>query len=221
MQDTPATTHFTPADHALIRDKIRAAHDKVIPTFSREDIHQAARHLGLLHKGVLVTKDESHTRTLIDYMIYSYRPRGFNMAELYLRSHREQLDALSRTVLEHMSQARFTLFKVMPAPDGARLPPGSTVITDVLDGHSHVLVDPAVLAMAGRQLENRATGAHLLFFDGFVMQSGNMAAAGAATLEVIETSADFRKNAGRAHKLARAYLSHFIETGASEKLLWE
>ncbi len=93
------------SDWAAIREQLPPLHHAILALLSRQDLLTGGRHLGLLRKKTLVFDSESGSTILADCQVYSYRPRGFNTAELYLRLNRERLAPLPLALLERMSAA--------------------------------------------------------------------------------------------------------------------
>ena len=103
---------FQKTDYIAIRKAIIDLHQRILKTPTSDEIKTCARHLGLLHKKTLVFKNTIETDLLSDYMIYSYRPKGFNMAEKYLRLNKSRLSELEQALLFHMSFARYSVIKI-------------------------------------------------------------------------------------------------------------
>ncbi len=103
---------FQKADYIAIRKALIDLHQRILKTPTSDDVRTSARHLGLLHKKTLVFKNTIETDLLTDYMIYSYRPKGFNMAEKFLRLNRSRLSELDQALLFRMSFARYSVIKI-------------------------------------------------------------------------------------------------------------
>ena len=84
-------TIFNKTDYPAIRAALISLHHRIMKVVSTEEIKKCARDLGLLHKKSLAFNYECEAGILFDYVIYSYRPHGFNMAEKYLRIHQKRL----------------------------------------------------------------------------------------------------------------------------------
>lgn len=225
MNTAQGTPKLTPEDSALIRRKIREMHDRIIPTLSREDVHGAARDLELLHQGMLIFKDEHFP--FYDYLIYSYRPKGINLAGRYLREHGKGLDPVSRTVLKSMSQALYCIFTFVPPKAGVKPAKDRVTILDVLSGEQHLLVDPAMIPRTVKALKDTPAAAHLLFFDGFVMQSGSLIGLGKQEdafqhLKELAAEQTTRRQKRELHStLAQAFIMMFMASDKSRKISYE
>jgi hypothetical protein len=103
---------FQKTDYIAIRKAIIDLHQRILKTPTSDEIKTCARHLGLLHKKTLVFKNDTETDLLTDYMIYSYRPKGFNMAEKFLRLNKGRLSELDQALLFRMSFARYSVIKI-------------------------------------------------------------------------------------------------------------
>ena len=80
-----AALRFQRGDFAAIREQLPPLHHAILKLLSRQDLFTCGRHLGLLRKLCVRQRSRKHDP---DYQTYSYRPRGFNTAELYLRVNR-------------------------------------------------------------------------------------------------------------------------------------
>ncbi len=160
-----ATLRLQCSDFAAIREQLPPLHHAILKLLSRQDLFTCGRHLGLLRKKTFVFDNEAESMVFADYQIYSYRPRGFNTAELYLRLNRERLAPLPLALLERMSAALYTIFRVESLEEnGVR-------ISDLLLGTQTLLLDRN-LARSGAV--GMGVAAHLLTFDDFALQSGGM-----------------------------------------------
>jgi len=128
--------NFQLADYSRIRENLTELHQKALKLQTRNDILTCARHLGLLHKKELYFNNEYEFTVLADYRVYSYRPNGINLAELYLRLNRSVLDESQIDLLTRMSVARYSFLHV-DAVEG----PGVLQVTDILSEKSFTLVD--------------------------------------------------------------------------------
>lgn len=155
------------SDFAAIRERLTSLHSELLRLQSPDDIYAAARHLGLLHKKTIVFGNEAEQTILFDYLNYSYRPRGFNSAELYLRTAPEKPDPFSQALLEAMSRAMYTIIRI----DALKKQADSVHITDILLESSSVMLDHNLSRNA---LVGSGIAGHLLRFDDFSMATGGM-----------------------------------------------
>ena len=166
MQEADAATlRLQRGDFAAIREQLPSLHHSILKLLSRQDLFTCGRHLGLLRKKTFVFDNEAESTIFADYQVYSYRPRGFNTAELYLRVNREQLAPLALALLKRMSAALYTIFRIESLEEnGVR-------ISDLLLSTRTLLLDRN-LARSG--VAGQGIAAHLLTFDDFALQSGGM-----------------------------------------------
>lgn len=173
--------HFT---HPLRRSDLAAIHRKLPEiyhglgaTISPDDMGVALRHLGLMRRKNADLQHEFEVTALFDYVRYSFRRRGFNTVELYLRTCRQRLDELSLALLERMSRAMYTLYRV------DSIKKECVQITDLLLGTSSLLIEytppqriPGIGitygALSKSPVPGVSFGAHLLTLDGCVIHSG-------------------------------------------------
>jgi hypothetical protein len=157
-------TNFKLADYAAIRVMLTALHHKILNLHKHDDIVTCARHLGLRHKKELYFNNEYETAVLADYMVYSYRPRGFNLAELYLRLNRTALDDRQIDLLTRMSAAHYAILRI-DAVEGE----GVLKVTDTLSDKSFRLADNGL----SQSLQpKQVVAAHIIDFGDFSIQTG-------------------------------------------------
>ena len=183
-----------------------------------------AHHLGLLRKKTLVFNNETETSLFADYQVYAYRPRGFNMAELYLRLNRERLDGFDMELLIRMSAARYSVLVV-----DSLSAEGALQVKDIFRGLSFLLVNNG-LSQTARPGDGVA--GHILSFDDFFIQSG---AALPVSRDLMKAEEPLRalqnldRTAGRGTamldptagaKLARATLSAAIRLGYTDRVTY-
>lgn len=152
------------ADYSRIRAMLAELHHKILKLKNREDIVTCARHLGLLHKKELCFNNEYELSVLSDYLVYSFRLRGFNLAELYLRLNRSALDCNQIDLLTRMSAARYLYLRV----DGVE-EQGVLRVTDIFSEEPFTLVDNG---LSQTLKPNNAIAAHIIDLGGFCIQSG-------------------------------------------------
>lgn len=158
--------NFQLADYSRLRGKLTELHQNVLKLQIRNDILTCARHLGLLHKKELYFNNEYEITVLADYRVYSYRPNGINLAELYLRLNRSVLEDSQIDLLTRMSVARYSFLHV-DVVEGH----GVLQVTDVLSEKSFALVDNGLsLSLQPKQ----AIAAHFIDMGDFHIQSGGV-----------------------------------------------
>ena len=222
MQETDAATlRLQRGDFAAIREQLPSLHHSILKLLSRQDLFTCGRHLGLLRKKTFVFDNEAESTILADYQVYSYRPRGFNTAELYLRVNRERLAPLELALLERMSAALYTIFRIESLEEnGVR-------ISDLLLGTQTLLLDRN-LARYGAV--GQGIAAHLLTFDDFVLQSGGMLPVDTDLLgnepssirifKAMEEDSTRKTDPAMRAKLARAVIAAAIRHGYTRRVLY-
>ncbi len=105
-------TNFSPDDYIEIRRRGVSLHSNIFKKLTNEDIKTCAKHLGLWHNKQLVIDGDEEMDLFTDYSIYAYRPKGFNMAERYLRLFSKDADDFERTLLQSMSTARYAIYQI-------------------------------------------------------------------------------------------------------------
>ena len=158
------SANFQLAGYSRIRAMQTELHHKILKLHNREDIVTCARHLGLLHKKELFFNNEYELSVLSDYRVYSYRPRGFNLAELYLRLNRSVLDGNQIDLLTRMSAARYLYLRVDAVEEQ-----GVLRVTDIFSEESFALVDNG---LSQTLKPNNAMAAHIIDLGDFYIQSG-------------------------------------------------
>jgi len=76
---------FSIADYPEIRNRIILLHTKIYNKLSPEDIKICGCNLDVWIGNGLAIDSEQELNLFADYAIYAYRPKGFNMAENFLR----------------------------------------------------------------------------------------------------------------------------------------
>jgi len=217
-----STIPFQLADHAIVLDAMRDLHTAILKVPCREDMLTCGRHLGLLHKKTFVFNNEAETAILADYRIYSYRPRGFNTAELFLRLNRDRLDVFSQALLARMSAAQYSLFVIDSVEKNSTL-----WVSDLLLGSRSLLVDNG-LSMSGRP--GQAFAAHIAAFDDYSRQTGGMLPVDANLLNdkaVVRSIAAMmdggvsKTDPVARSKMARAIISASIRLGFTENIAYQ
>jgi hypothetical protein len=212
------------SDFAAIREKLTFLHSRLVELQSRDDIYAAARHLGLLHKKTIVFGNEAEQTILFDYLNYSYRPRGFNSAELYLRTTQEKPDAFTQALLEVMSRAMYTIIRI----DALEARADAVHITDLLLDSSAVMLDRNLSRNAP---QGGGLAGHLLVFDDFTMATGGMVPLGGQelleepflkeTLQGMDAARISRTDPAIRAKLARKVIATAIEHRYTERIRYQ
>jgi hypothetical protein len=158
------TTQLQRTDYAAICEGLLSLNTQLAKLHSRDDVQAAARHLGRLHKKRPRFENDTELALLFDYLNYSYRPRGFNAAELYLRTHAGRLDAFTRTLLSHMAAALYTIVNVEAAVEE-----GVFCIRDLLQDSAVLLLDTD---LSPDTSPGGTFAGHLLVCDGFSVFAG-------------------------------------------------
>lgn len=151
-------------DYQKIRDLLPLLHMRIIKQLSRDDMHNSARQLGMLHKKTLVFNNETEISILSDYQVYSYRPRGISMVERFLNLKRSTLDPFTLELLEAMVHAQFSVFMTGEAQKGIGL-----TVQDVFRQESFFLVDRSLSTSSEPDM---VLVLRLILFDGFAIQTG-------------------------------------------------
>jgi hypothetical protein len=209
------------SDFAAIRTRLTSLHAALVEVQSRDDIYAGARQLGMLRKKTIVFGNEAEQTILFDYMNYSYRPRGFNSAELYLRTVKEKPDPFSQALLEVMSRAMYTIFRI----DELKKEEDAVRITDLLLGTSEVMLDHSLSRNA---LVGSGMAGHLLRFDDFTLSTGGMVPLVGGevfeepffkeTVQGMDAGSVSRTDPAIRAKLARKVIATAIEHGYTERI---
>jgi hypothetical protein len=204
-----------------IRDRLRSLQEKLSRVRTREDLRAGARHLGI--QNTFMFGSTSDMTLLFDYVHYSHRPRGFNLGELYLRTHGDRLDDFARSLLARMSAAVYTIFTVESIAADSVL-----AIQDRLLERPFQLLDRGLsrTAEAGMTL-----ACHLLVFDDFTLTTGagfpvdgRLLQSDARIVELVQGLQDNRGSrtdpALRA-KLARRVIAACLRLGYTQRVHYE
>lgn len=208
-----------------IRDRLRSLQAELSRVRTLDDLRTGARHLGIpFRQNTFEFGNTSDMTLLFDYVHYSYRPRGFNLGELYLRTHGDRLEDFARQLLARMSVAVYTIFTIE-----------SIVADGVLAIQDRLLEQPA-FPLLDRGLSRTAEAGmtlagHLLVFDDFTLTTGagipvdgKLLRSDARIVEMVEGLHD---NPGsRTHpvlraKLARRVIAACIRQGYTERVHYE
>ena len=210
---------FQKADYIAIRKALIDLHQRILKTPTSDEIKTCARHLGLLHKKTLVFKNTIETDLLTDYMVYSYRPNGFNMAEKFLRLNKSRLSELDQALLFRMSFARYSVIKIKDTGKN-----GEINVIDIFLNTEFTLVDKQLSKSAGSGF---VIAGHIIDLGQFSIQSGAslpvdkplmMAEEVQRVLQNFDRSSDdhFLLHPANNVKLARATITAAIRLGYTD-----
>jgi hypothetical protein len=207
---------FQSADYTAIRQAIVDLHKRIVKSANPDDVKTCARHLGLLHNKALNFRNETEADILSDYLIYAFRPNGFNMAEKYLRLNKDKLNKVDQALLARMRLARYSVFQVEETNRTDQV----TVI-DVFIKTRFTLVDQQLAKIAHTGL---VIGGHIIDLGNFCIPTGASLPQDKALLQADEVIhalerlddhnfADYLLNPANSSKLARAIISASIHLG--------
>ena len=108
----------------------------LVDTIPKETLHECGRILGFLRKGVLVFETEDEPAVLMDYCIYNPGPDGHNLVARYLETSRPAADSGEMLVLQSMTRAYYSLFKVVEVERGI-----GVGVRDILRDETGFIVD--------------------------------------------------------------------------------
>lgn len=204
-------------NYADIRRTVGQLHVEILKLTSRSDMHICGRHLGILRNKVLIFNNDIESHMLFDYLVYAYRPNGINMAELYLRTNRQRLDALRIDLLERMSNCLY-LFLIAQSVG----PGNSLQVLDVVRNKPLTLVDKS---LSTNTEPGQAFGTHVIELGDFSIQTGAITGVDRGLMNADELVAAWAKW-GKAKeyttkisaKMAQAAMSAAIRLGYTENV---
>lgn len=210
---------FTTADYIEIRRRGVVLHTKIFKKLSSEDYKTCAKHLGVWQHKALALNNDQEVDLFTDYAIYGYRPRGFNMAEKFLRLFSKEADDFELALLQHMRSAHYAVYQIEESNGTDTLK-----AIDVFSKVSYSLVDHQ---MAKTAYQGLMLAGYLIDFDDFSIQTG---ATVPVTREIMQADevvhiidqveddhlADFFSNPLNGAKLARAVVSATLRLGHAE-----
>jgi len=210
---------FTPDSYIEIRRRGVALHSKIFKKLTDEDYKTCAKHLGVWHNKRVVVNGDEEMDLFTDYSIYGYRPKGFNMAERYLRLFSKDADDFELILLRAMSMARYAIYQIEQTNGVDTLD-----AVDVFSKAKYRLIDRqmAKTARAGLMLAG-----YLIDFDGFTIQSGGTVLVTRDILQADEvvnvidqidddTLSQFLADPANGAKLARAVVATTIRLGQAK-----
>lgn len=217
-------TNFTPDDYIEIRRRSVSLNSKIFKKLTNEDIKTCAKHLGIWHNKQLVIESEEEMDLFSDYSIYGYRPKGFNMAERYLRLFSKDADEFERALLHSMSAARYAIYQVEQTNSVDTLD-----AVDVFSKDKYRIIDHQ---MAKTAYSGLMLAGYLIDLDGFTIQTGGTVLVTREFLNANEITqvidqikddsvAQFLANPANGAKLARAVFATTIRLGQTKNFSHE
>lgn len=210
---------FKASDYPTIRRAVFDLHQRIIKKPNPDDIKTCAKQLGLLHKKVLNFKNDTEVDLLSDYMIYAFRPHGFNLAEKYLRLNKNKLSDYDQALLSRMRLARYAVFKIEAT---TRI--DEVTVIDVFIKTRFTLVDQQ---MAKTAMPGMVIAGHIIDLGDFCIQSGASLPLDKSILNADEVIHALERvdednfvnhflNPANGAKLARAIIATSIRLGFTE-----
>jgi len=126
--------HLLPVYLRLRQAGLRLNHE-LVGTLSKEDLHEGARRLGMLHDETLVFDSPDKTSVLMDYCIHNFYSGGKNAAQRYLAESPPR-DSVEMTFLQAMQTAYYSILRVTDVERGV-----GVAVRDVLRGGTGFVVD--------------------------------------------------------------------------------
>lgn len=212
---------FDAANYPAIRHALIDLHQRIIKKPNPFDVKTCARHLGLLNKKTLNFRNNTEVDLLTDYMVYAFRPNGFNMAEKYLRLNNSRLNEYDQALLSRMRLARYAVFQVEETNHIDKV-----TVADVFIKTRFTLMDHQLAKTAEKGM---VIAGHILDLGDFCIQSGASLPLDKALLdadEVIDALervddnnfVEYFLNPANGSKLARAIISASIRLGNTENV---
>lgn len=210
---------FTPDSYIEIRRRGVALHSKVFRKLTHEDMKTCAKHLGVWHTKQIVVSSDEEMDLFTDYSIYAYRPKGFNMAERYLRLFSKEADDFELTLLRAMSTARYAIYQIEQT--------NSIDTLDAVDVFSKARYPIIDHQMAKTAYSGLMLAGYLIDFDGFTIQTGGTVLVTRDILQsdelvqIVDQIADdaleaFLNVPANGAKMARAVVSATIRLGQAK-----
>jgi hypothetical protein len=216
-----AEIEFKKSDYPEVRAALLALHERIMKVVGTDEIKKCARELGLLHKKTLAFKNEAEAGILFDYIIYSYRPHGFNMAEKYLRLNQARLNELDTILLSCMSRAYYSILSLTDINET-----GEVHAKDLLQQRNLTIIDNT---LSKNGLSGMVIAGHIINFEAFSIQTGAALSIDRQLMETEEVLRFFDAiyggdeaeenlvlSADKTAKLARATLAAAIRLGYTE-----
>jgi hypothetical protein len=217
-------TNFSPDDYIEIRRRSVSLNSKIFKKLTDEDIKTCGKHLGVWHNKRLVIDGEEEMDLLADYSIFGYRPKGFNMAERYLRLFSKDADDFELSLLRAMSTAHYAIYQIEQSNGVDTLD-----ATDVFSKARYRLIDHQ---MAKTAYSGLMLAGYLIDLGDFSIQSGGTVLVTREFLhadEVVrvidqikdDSVSQFLENPANSSKLARAVFATTIRLGQTKSFSHE
>lgn len=213
--------NFSAADYSNIRRTLFDLHKRILKNPNINEIKTCAKHLGLWRQKSVSFNNDAEVDLLIDYRVYAFRPNGFNMAEKYLRLHKNTLSEYEQALLARMRVARYTVFQIEATNHINEI-----TAVDVFIKTRFTLVDYQLAKTAETGM---VFACHIIELGEFIIQSGALLPLNKALLqddEVInalervddDNFVDYMLNPANTSKLARAIISASIRLGYTDNV---
>lgn len=149
-----------------LREVGRDLNMMLVKRLPRDAVPECGKKLGLFKAGTLILSNEDEIAVLYDYCLHHYRRGHKTVIERYLEQSPPAADSLEMTLLQAMTQAHFSVFRVMDTTPGR-----GAVLMDLVEGETIELIDIALseTARLGSILLGR-----LLHLPDFHMSSGTL-----------------------------------------------
>jgi hypothetical protein len=138
--------------------------DRLIKRFSKNDVEQAAKELGLLRDGTLVLDSMDQSAVLFDYCIYNVYRDGKNAVQRFMEECPPADGSEERLVLEAQSRAWYSVFGISKTIPGI-----GAEADDVFRQSRHLLVD---VSMSKCDCQGGMIATRVIPFDGYIITGG-------------------------------------------------
>ena len=142
----------------------RNLNDKLVKRLSKDVLHEGAKKLGILRRGVFVFNSEEESSVLMDYCIYDVRRNGRNAVEQYLIDVPSDPNSQEMVCLRAMQHAIYSVFVVETVHRGI-----GVTVRDLLSNQTPLVVD---VGFGSTAQPNVAIACRLLYQNGFTMTNG-------------------------------------------------
>ena len=207
---------LTSEDYLEIRRRGMDLNAKIFKKLSQDDIKTCAKHLGIWRQKALSFSNESEMDLFMDYVIFGYRPNGFNMAEKFLRLFHKEADDFELELLRRMRSAHYAIYQVEET-NGL----DTVHAVDLFGKVPYKLIDHQLAKTAHSSL---ILAGHLVDFDDFTLQTGGTVCLTQEIMQaeefmrVVDRIDDneldtFLNNPANGAKMARAIVSTIFRLG--------
>jgi len=211
--------HLLPVYLRLRQAGLRLNH-KLVGTLSKEDLHEGARRLGILHGETLVFDSPDETSVLMDYCIYNVYRGGENSAQRYLAESPPR-DSVEMTVLQAMQTAYYSILQVSDVERGV-----GVAVRDLLRGGTGFLVD---VGFGSSAQPGWSAAGRVIPLEDFLISGGAALPINAEAISRIEEelkridpATDFsRLSPGQEADLAAMVIRSCLRSGASAQIRYE